>query len=470
MVYTYRTANHSVNFTHLTLDHWGNLYAGGANRLFRFNASLALLETAHTGPIADSPLCSPTDCSGVDESSIQLRNNINKLLVVDELSNALLACGTVHQGACRRYRLGAIEQAEEYIPAPVAANDENSSTLAFVGPARYYGNRITPVLYVAVTNSRLGPYRDMVPAIASRSLEPGQRYLSIIEKSFTDTAKVDIEFHMKDYFLVNYVYGFAAGDFVYFATVQKRSHLRALEEWGYVSRLARVCQSDSAYNTYVEVTLECRGANGQSYPLLQDATLIEAGDELARSLRVPTRSRFFVGVFAQAMDHTSQPSDRSAVCVFTLAEIETKFAQNIHMCYNGSVNTRNMDYIAGNLPDCPARPTSVSGAAAASVVSFCSETLKINGSIPVVRSAAIELKNKRGTAITGHVTSSGYNVLFVGTSDGRLKKLWLASMSLAEEFEELVIDDGHAILADMLVDQGGRHVVVASNYVVSLCR
>lgn len=95
-----------------------------------------------------------------------------------------------------------------------------------MGPSRYNGNRITPVLYVAVTNSRLGPYRDMVPAIASRSLEPGQRYLSVIEKSFTDTAKVDIEFHMKDYFLVNYVYGFSTQDFVYFATVQKRSHLR----------------------------------------------------------------------------------------------------------------------------------------------------------------------------------------------------------------------------------------------------
>ncbi len=127
--------------------------------------------------------------------------------------------------------MGAISHHEELIPLPIAANDENSSTLAFIGPSRYFGTRVQPVLYVAATNSRLGPYRDMVPAIASRSLEPGPKYLTIIEKSFSDNAKVDIEFHMKDYFLVNYVYGFATQDFVYFATVQKKSHLRYVKNF-----------------------------------------------------------------------------------------------------------------------------------------------------------------------------------------------------------------------------------------------
>ncbi len=355
----YTTANHSINFTHLALDHWGNLYVGAANWIYRLNGStLAVLESVRTGPVFDSPLCSPSDCSGVDESSISLRANLNKVLLVDELSASLLVCGTVHQGACRRHRLGAIATAEELIPLPVAANDENSSTLAFVGPSRFSGSgpRVTPVLYVAATNSRLGPYRDMVPAIASRSLETaGGRYLSLLEKSFTDSAKIDIEYHMKDYFLVHYVYGFASQDFVYFATVQRRSHLRALEEWGYISRLGRVCQSDAGYSTYTEVTLQCTGPDGAPYPLLQDATLIDAGDELARSLRIPSRSKLLVGVFSAALEHTSNPDRKSAVCVYTLQEIEQKFAQNIHMCYNGSVASRNMEYIAGNLPDCPSK-------------------------------------------------------------------------------------------------------------------
>ena len=103
------TTNRSINFTHLAMDHWGNIYVGGANWIFQLNSSsslsnqnhhkqLTIIDQIRTGPIYDSPLCSPTDCSGVDESSITLRNNINKVLVVDEASNALLACGTVHQG------------------------------------------------------------------------------------------------------------------------------------------------------------------------------------------------------------------------------------------------------------------------------------------------------------------------------------------------------------------------------------
>ena len=101
--------------------------------------------------------------------------------------------------------------------------------------------------------------------------------------------------------------------------------------------------------------MDCIDTDGVHYSLLQDATLIDAGEELARSLRIPVRSRLLVGVFAKAIEHTSNPDTRSAVCLYTLQEIEQKFAQNIHMCYNGSVSTRNMDYIAGNLQECPTK-------------------------------------------------------------------------------------------------------------------
>ncbi len=127
---------------------------------------------------------------------------------------------------------------------------------------------------------------------------------------------------------------------------------RALEEWGYITRLARVCQSDAGYNTYTEVTLQCF-SDGIDYTLLQDAIIVRAGEDLARDLHIAIGDKVLIGVFATAIDHTSHASTRSAVCVYSVADIEQKFTQNIHMCYNGSVATRNMDYIAGNLPDCP---------------------------------------------------------------------------------------------------------------------
>lgn len=36
---------------------------------------------------------------------------------------------------------------------------------------------------------------------------------------------------------------------------------------------------------------------------------------------------------------------------FLLIDIEAKFTENIHMCFNGSVENRNMDYISGPILD-----------------------------------------------------------------------------------------------------------------------
>lgn len=386
---SYATSNKSINFTHIELDSiTGNIYVGAINWVFQLNSdSLRVEHAVRTGPIRDSVACAPADCSGVDPTLVQVTNNINKVLLVEPYARMLIVCGSVHQGACARHRLEDISQHEDLIPLPVSSNDENSSTLAFVGPARYFGVQLTPILYVASTDSRLGPYRDMVPAIAGRSLESGSRLFQIIERSFADSARVDISSNLRDYFLVRYVYGFYANDYVYFAQVQRRSYLRALEELGYVSRLARVCVSDAGFHTYTELTLQCvneagarhhsykhqnrfraksdrwsytDGATGESnnenveeFNLLQDAILVKVGNDLADSLQVERGSQVLIGVFSTSVDHTSRPGSKSAVCMFPVADIEQSFAENIHLCYNGSVYSRNMDYIAGSVNQCP---------------------------------------------------------------------------------------------------------------------
>lgn len=353
LVGSYATSAPTINFTHVTVDpETGRVYVGATNWLYQFSADLSLEHQVQTGPIEDSALCSPTDCSGIDGSLIRPTKNVNKVLVIDSATRMLVVCGSVHQGSCRRHRLDDIRESEALVGVPVAANDENSSTVAFVGPARYSGGEATNVLYVGATHTRSGTYRDMVPAIASRSLESGQRLFNIIEESFSDTARVDISFHLRDYFLVKYIYGFHSNDFVYFATVQKKTHFRAFEEWGFVSRLARVCASDAGYNTYTEITVQC-AVDGIDYNLLQDAIVIKAGADLADDLRVERGSDILIGVFALSKGHSSSASSQSAICVYPLADIEQKFAENIHMCYNGSVLTRDMDYIAGSVNDCP---------------------------------------------------------------------------------------------------------------------
>lgn len=304
----------------------------------------------------------------------QITNNVNKVLLVEPYARMLIVCGSVHQGACTRHRLEDISQHEDLVSLPVASNDENSSTIAFVGPARYFGVQLTPILYVAATDSRSGPYRDMVPAISGRSLD-SSRLFTIIDRGFADSARVDISSNIRDYFLVHYVYGFYANEYVYFGQVQRRSYLRTLEEMGYVSRLSRVCVSDAGFHTYTELTLECfNDVNGtrnrnsyhnkhnqhndassatEEFNILQDAIVIKAGADLADSYNIERGSLILIGVFSNSYDHTNRAGGKSALCVFPIADIEQRFAENIHLCYNGSIFSRNMDYIAGSVNQCP---------------------------------------------------------------------------------------------------------------------
>ncbi|XP_035219207.1 plexin-B-like isoform X4 [Stegodyphus dumicola] len=444
VVASYSTPNDTIQ--HMAIDPMsGRIYVGATNWLFQFDAGLRLERTVQTGPVEDNIQCFPGACS---EQDLAPSDNVNKLLVVDEGSRRLLVCGSVYQGACRRRELDDITRAEDLVPLPVAANDETSSTIAFVGPARYMGYP-SRVLYVATTNSRLGPYRDMVPAICSRSLEDGRRLFAVIEKSFSAISRVDISSQLRDYYLVDYIYGFHSGDYVYFATLQRRSHLRSLEEWGYISRLARVCVSDAGYNSYVETTLQCLGPDGRDYNLLQDAHLVRAEP-----------ADLLVGVFAASRDHTARSSGRSAVCVFSLADVEQRFTENIHLCYNGSVPSRDMDYIAGSIQACP-EP------GGGNIFNFCGESLKLNGSLPITSFPVITYENVTLSSVVA-TTTSRHTVAFIGTRSGFLKKVLIADE--AEEFEEVAVDEGNPILPDMHLDPSENHVYAASPYKISKVR
>lgn len=210
------------------------------------------------------------------------------------------------------------------------------------------------------------------------------------------------------------------------------------------------------------MTISCLGNDGTDYNLLQDGTVVKAGAILSRSLGLREGEDILVGTFAASKDHTTIPSQKSAVCLFPLSEIERGFNENIHLCYNGSVSSRNMDYIAGSMNECPEPKKTLSVEH-----NFCNEAIKLNGSLPLVVSPAIIFKN---TSLTGiAVTTTGpHTVAFVGTASGSLKKIMMTSGIDAEEFEEVVIDSGHPILEDILLDPTGKYVYVSSPYRVSV--
>jgi plexin A len=282
-------------------------------------------------------------------------DNVNKLLIADLESQTIIACGSLFQGACEKYKMSNISIKPEFIPGSVAANDENSSTYAFIGPEKYNPWGQTNVLYVGTTFTNKGDYRHDVPAICSRNLDN----LEFAEYTFSKQSSIYIDVKYRDHFLVKYVYGFNASDYAYFVLVQKESYLPEQEELGYISRLARSCISDPNYDSYTEVTLQCTVDLGDGkqhyYNLVQDAKVAAAGSDLAMQLGISVGDPIFVSVFSPSKSITNEPLSRSAVCVYSLQDIETKFNENIHMCFNGSIKYRNMGYISGPIQDgkCP---------------------------------------------------------------------------------------------------------------------
>ncbi|XP_037071065.1 plexin-B-like [Pollicipes pollicipes] len=113
----------------------GQVYVAGVNRIYQLSPALARLQEVATGPQQDSPQCPASGCAeGVETAPT---DNVNKVLVVDQETRTLLACGSVRQGACVKYELANITRPSQQLPHAIAANDANSSTVAFIGPEHY---------------------------------------------------------------------------------------------------------------------------------------------------------------------------------------------------------------------------------------------------------------------------------------------------------------------------------------------
>ncbi len=303
----------------------------------------------------------------------------------------------------------------EFIPIPVAANDNSSSTFAFIGPQRYNRWGHGDVLYVGTTFTHHGDYRHDVPAISSRNLHD----LSLAEFSFSKQSKLSIDVKFRDRFLVHYAYGFNTTDHVYFVLVQKKSHIAGDEEHGYITRLARACVSDPNFDSYAEVTLECADRSGKVLNILTAATLheSEAGGGKPKLYGAfsdtMNQSR---GSAAEGRTRRRKPAPAaSGVCAFSLSTIERLFEENIHHCFNGSMTHRNLEYVSGTISEgkCP-----VDGGHRGNIHDFCRVGIKISGKFPI-RSPVIWPIARRVRSLAAD-EEDGQVVLLAGTEGGTI--------------------------------------------------
>ena len=333
------------SFQHIAVDKsTGAVYVAGVNRLYQLDPDLNLLQTVITGPVNDSVKCSASGCKGEDIASMKLTDNINKVLLLDYLRARVIVCGTVRQGSCQVRDLRNITILTRNVSEPIVANNASTSTVAFTapGPPKF---PVSQVLYIGVTYTGKSVYRDEVPAVASRSLED-DRFFEIAVTDVTTSTRMLVNSLARTQYPITYVYGFGSGKFSYFLTRQRKNNEN---DSPYISKLVRVCQNDSSYYSYTEVPLECRDSKGKQYNLVQAAYVGKAGNELSSQLGIQIKDDVLFAVFSPSDpslgEGSSIPISESALCVYSIKSIQTKFIYNIQECFKGNGH-RGLDFIS----------------------------------------------------------------------------------------------------------------------------
>lgn len=272
----------------LVLDESTNqVIIGAKNHLYQVDDQMRIVQDAVTGPRNDSNECTFVECP--QDSRRELKNNFNKVLLVH--GQSLIVCGTLFQGVCELRNLRNVSIVEQQVHDAVVANNEGSSTFAFVAPGPPTSAQRN-VLYVGVTFTGNSPYRSEIPAVASRSLEKN-RMFQIASTAVTTGTRVIINNSARDSYLVNYVYGFSSDGFSYFLTTQPK-HTTGHGGGGtgtgsgqreHVTKLVRICQDDAHYYSYTEIPVECTSGT-KRYNLVQGGVLGKPGADLAGHLQV----------------------------------------------------------------------------------------------------------------------------------------------------------------------------------------
>lgn len=444
-----------TKLNHLVVDSiTGRVFIGGINRLYQLSPDLIVEVSVITGPKNDSDDCRVHECP--QQTQRHLKDNVNKALLIDRATSRLIVCGSLFQGVCTIRNLQNASIVEKEVQEAVVANDELSSTVAFIAPGPPQPP-VSNVMYVGVTYTKNSLYRSEIPAVASRSLE-NDRLFQIASSAVTTGTRIFINSYARESYLVNYIYGFNSEKFSYFLTTQLKHNNQAASK-EYISKLVRICQEDSNYYSYTEIPIDCisDSQGGKKYNLVQAAYLGKPGSDLAENLAITAQDDVLYAVFSEGIDDV--PTNKSALCIYSLKAIRRKFMQNIKGCFNG-IGMRGLDFISPNMA-CVSTKLQTIGE------DFCGLDVNspLGGEHPIA-AVPVSLFNVRLTAVAATRTSD-YTVVFIGTADGHLKKVVVESASSATEYADIVIDNGSPINSDMHFDNDRMHVYVMSKRHVS---
>ncbi|XP_060737873.1 plexin-D1 [Tachysurus vachellii] len=466
---TFVSPSETNNFVVDEVSH--RVYLAAVNAIYQLNGTLASEVSNSTGPVRDNVLChAPQLPQAPCEYTKSLTDNHNKLLALDREQGVLVACGSVYQGFCELRKMDNVSQIAVEFPKPndtvfpsmlnIVANHPNASTAGLV--FRSQGG--IPRLLVAATYTGLGTdffpknhsKEDLrfenTPEIAIRSLNTkdlARLFTYDINPSEDNVFKIKQE--VKPKHQLSFVHVFAQKTYSYIAMNNNANS--GFKESQPNSILARICldtdtprrpasEGRKLTESYIQMGLQC-GASGNIYNRLVSIFPADI-DVQGQSAAEP----YLFGVFAKS-------NRKSALCAFRVAEIEETIRQGRRNCSNGpNGEVQVLDsVIQGSGAECESK----------AIVTLHQEQLNCGAAHlqhPLALRKPIRaepLYEASGISSVAVDNIHNYTVVFLGTINGRLRKLsLLRNLSVANQWS-LRLPAGEPVHHVMAFDPNDRN-------------
>ncbi|XP_053552374.1 plexin-B2 [Bombina bombina] len=392
----------------------GIVYVGAINRLYQLSADLGLQVNVSTGPRLDLKTCTPPiDISQCSHAT--LTDNYNKLLLLDGPNDRIVVCGSIFKGICSLRKAVNISAEISYDDSKgeksfVASNDENISTVGLVTNLTVVKMSETlRVLFVGKGNGQ----SDNGIIISTRLLdEYGDRgpFETYVDSTAFKSAALSFTFQQ-------FVTAFEDDRYVFFISTRLEKSTGRNK-----TLISRMCKYDPNYYSYIEMDLECKD-NQHDYNFCHSFFITTPGEELARVMnKSPEEGKFLFGVYSK--NGKESVSERSALCVFSLKDINAKFEYNREACYTSKESTVMKNGIKIFYKPYGA-DIQCGGLAKDAVINYpCGQEhlpYPLESRDGVVTSPVLVLEKNTFTTVAVAVEEE-HTIAFLGTNDGKLVK------------------------------------------------
>ncbi|KAJ3586517.1 hypothetical protein NHX12_012915 [Muraenolepis orangiensis] len=456
----FASPNRTNNFAVDQASH--RVYLAAVNALYQLNGTTLGVEVElRTGPVEDNLLChAPQLPQAPCEHPKAPTDNHNKLLVLDPGQGVAVVCGSVYQGFCELRKLENISQIAVEFPPPrgektvfpsmlnIAANHPNASTVGLVlrGPGSGPGDTrlLVGATYTGAgtsffpkNHSKEDLRFENTPEIAIRSLNTkdlSRLFTYDINPSEDNVFKIKQEVKTKN--KLNFVQAFVQKTYAYIAlnndarTGHKESQPNSL--------LARICldlpdtsarkanaghpESKKLTESYIQMPLQC-GLSGNIYNRLLSVYPVDIHTGAGAA---GAAEPYLFGVFSR--------SDRkSALCAFRFGDIEEEIRQGRRNCSNSpSSDVQVLDSVIQG-----------SGAACIHKGNLVLQPEQLDCGAAHLQHPLALRRPLRATPLFEYTGLSAvavdsvhnHTVVFLGTTNGRLRKLtFLKNLTLAKQW------------------------------------